>query len=186
MADDKTPIDQALDAFVYAPLGLALSLRELLPQLAEKGKQQLTGQVTMAKMVGQFAVQQGQTEAEKAFKKAREQAQTTLEQLGGLGGAPSSNGSAPAPAPAEAARPSTNEGVRAETKAAPAATQPPSATTGPGAGDLAIPDYDSLSASQVVPRLNGLSGDELEAVRAYEADHRGRKTILNRVAQLQG
>lgn len=179
MGDEKTPLDRALDAFVYAPLGLVFSLGEVIPQLADKGKQQ----VTMAKMVGQFAVQQGQTEAEKAFKKAREQAQTTLEQLGGLGGPPS-NGSAPAPA--EAAAPSTNEGVRAETKAKPAATQPPPATTGPGAGDLAIPDYDSLSASQVVPRLNALSGNELEAVRAYEADHRGRKTILNRIAQLQG
>ena len=70
MADEKTPIDHALDVLVYAPFGLALSVRELLPQLAEKGKQQLTGQVTMAKMVGQFAVQQGQSEADKAFRKA--------------------------------------------------------------------------------------------------------------------
>ena len=30
---------------------------------------------------------------------------------------------------------------------------------------LAIPDYDSLSASQVVPRLAGLTTEELEAVR---------------------
>jgi hypothetical protein len=42
-----------------------------------------------------------------------------------------------------------------------------------------------LSASQVVPRLSGLSPDELQAVRDYEAAHRGRKTILSRVAQLQ-
>src|SRR5690606_33944085 len=50
---------------------------------------------------------------------------------------------------------------------------------------LAIPDYDNLSASQVVPRLDGLTPDELEAVRRYERKHRHRKTILNRVAQLQ-
>ena len=43
---------------------------------------------------------------------------------------------------------------------------------------LAIPDYDSLAASQVVPRLAGLTADELEAVRAYEAAHRARRTIL--------
>jgi len=177
MADEKTPIDHALDVLVYAPFGLALSVRELLPQLAEKGKQQLTGQVTMAKMVGQFAVQQGQSEADKAFRKAREQAQGTLEQLGRFG--------APAPSPAEAAAPSTNNGVRATTKQPAAATRP-APTSGPGAGALAIPDYDSLAASQVVPRLTGLSPEELEAVRAYEADHRGRRTILNRIAQLQG
>jgi hypothetical protein len=56
----------------------------------------------------------------------------------------------------------------------------------PVVDDLAITDYDSLSASQVVTRLEGLTDDELEAVRAYEAAHRGRKTILNKVAQLQG
>ena len=42
MADEKTPLDQALDVFVYAPLGLVFSLGEVLPQLAEKGKQQVT------------------------------------------------------------------------------------------------------------------------------------------------
>jgi hypothetical protein len=36
-----------------------------------------------------------------------------------------------------------------------------------------------------VTRLDGLGTDELEAVRAYEIAHRGRKTILNKVAQLQ-
>ncbi len=50
---------------------------------------------------------------------------------------------------------------------------------------LAIPDYDSLAASQVVPRLAGLTAAELEAVRQYEAAHRARRTILGRVAQLQ-
>ena len=55
----------------------------------------------------------------------------------------------------------------------------------PAAGELAIPDYDNLSASQVVPRLEGLSSDELEAVRRYEAAERGRKTILGKIAQLQ-
>lgn len=49
----------------------------------------------------------------------------------------------------------------------------------------AIPDYDALAASQVVPRLQGLDRDELGAVERYEAATRGRRTILNRVAQLQ-
>jgi hypothetical protein len=49
---------------------------------------------------------------------------------------------------------------------------------------LAIPGYDSLSASQVVQRLEGLSSPELEEVRAHEAAHRQRRTILHRVEQL--
>jgi hypothetical protein len=50
---------------------------------------------------------------------------------------------------------------------------------------LPIPSYDTLSASQVVPRLDSLRPAELEQVRIYEAAHRGRRTILSRVAQLQ-
>jgi hypothetical protein len=55
----------------------------------------------------------------------------------------------------------------------------------PSPDDLAIPDYDSLAASQVVPRLASLSGDELADVEVYERAHRARQTILNRVRQLQ-
>jgi len=51
---------------------------------------------------------------------------------------------------------------------------------------LAIPDYDSLSASHVVNRLAGLTPKELESVRLYEGANRGRKTILSKINQLQG
>jgi hypothetical protein len=67
-----------------------------------------------------------------------------------------------------------------------------SATVGPvgaapasGSAELAIPGYDSLSASQVVQRLAGLAAGELEAVRTYEAAGRGRRTILTKISQLQ-
>ncbi len=60
------------------------------------------------------------------------------------------------------------------------------APAGPPVGSLAIPDYDSLSASQVVNRLAGLSTEELKAVRAYEGANRARKTILNKAVQLLG
>ena len=51
--------------------------------------------------------------------------------------------------------------------------------------DLAIPGYDTLSASHVVQRLAGLSAAELAAVGDYETATRGRRTILAKVAQLQ-
>jgi hypothetical protein len=178
--EEKDVVEKALDLFVYAPLGLALNLRQVLPDLAAKGRQQVTGQVTMAKMIGQFAVQQGGAEAEKAFGRARTSAQSTLEQLGVL---PPNGAAAPAPPP----RPAPSAPPAAPK--APAAPKPPPAAAPappkPSAETLAIPDYDSLSASQVVPRLAGLSKDELEAVRGYETAHRGRKTILNKISQLQ-
>ncbi|MEA3020744.1 MAG: hypothetical protein QOI47_2268 [Actinomycetota bacterium] len=186
MTDEKTPIEQALDVLLYAPVGLAFSARELLPALAEKGRSQLA----LARMIGKFAADKGQTDAgkafDKAFDKARKQAMATLEQIGGAtssrtssNGASTSNGSttngsgqAAPPAPV----------IDADVVEVP--TAPTAPTSGPEAATLAIPDYDSLSASQVLPRLSGLSTADLEAVRAYEGAHRGRKTILNRVAQL--
>jgi hypothetical protein len=51
-------------------------------------------------------------------------------------------------------------------------------------GGLAIPGYDSLSASQVVERLDGLDSEQLEAVRSSEEAHRTRRTILGKIEQL--
>lgn len=58
-------------------------------------------------------------------------------------------------------------------------------TTSPEVTVLAIPDYDSLAASQVVPRLPSLDASELADIGDYERAHRSRQTIINRVRQLQ-
>src|SRR5258705_278255 len=63
MADDRNPIDLAADLLVYAPVGFAIAARELLPDLAERGRSYLDGQVALARAVGQVAVRQGQSEA---------------------------------------------------------------------------------------------------------------------------
>ena len=55
----------------------------------------------------------------------------------------------------------------------------------PVVGDLAIPGFDELAASQVVKRLDALTAAELAAIGAYEQANRGRRTILTRVRQLQ-
>jgi len=49
---------------------------------------------------------------------------------------------------------------------------------------LAIEDYDSLAASQVVARLERLDDDDLAAIAAHEAAHRGRRTVLGKIDQL--
>ena len=74
------------------------------------------------------------------------------------------------------------------------ATAHPTTTNGSGGGadadmaaaNLAIPGYDSLAASQVVERLIGLDAAELLAVRAYETEHRNRRTIVGKIDQLVG
>lgn len=201
----ETAVEHAVEALVYAPIGLLFEGASLLPQLIEKGRQQ----VTMARMIGKFAVDQGKGEATKAAGKLQDQAAGVLDFIGGSVTPPVVPEAAP-PAPQNAAKAPRNlskapgsarqaarkvAGINAATPAtavAPAADAPdhPTGPTGlrtgvSDASSLAIPDYDGLSASHVVNRLAGLSSAELEAVRLYEATNRGRKTILSKVAQLQ-
>jgi len=169
VSDHKSPVDQALDLLVYAPLGFALDARTLLPKLVARGR----SQVDVARWMGEHAVAKGQKGASRRLTMVQEQAMSALTDLGLL-----PNGS---PAPAAPPAPVTRPAPERPRKAA----RPAPTTTAAGA-DLAIPDFDSLAASQVIPRLEGLAPEELEAVRAYEAGRRGRKTILNKIAQLQG
>jgi hypothetical protein len=185
VTDEKNPADRALELFVFAPLGLVLSARELLPELVERGRQQVNGQVSMARMIGQFAVKQGTVEAEKAFERARASARPRSSSWACC---PTSR----PPRRRRRCRPRRRPG-RLRRRRRPPERSPPTSRSRTGRSpaparrlpSLAIPDYDSLSASQVLPRLSGLSPAELEAVRAHEATHRGRKTILSKVAQLQ-
>ena len=171
-SSERSPVDQAMDLLVYAPIGLLFEGSSLLPHLIEKGR----SQVTMARMIGKFAVSQGRSEAAKAATKLQDQAAGVLGLVG--------ESLAPAPPAPMAAR---RADVAAQ-DAAPTAPAPTRAASEPAGEveDLAIPDYDGLSASQVVARLAGLTSGELEAVRRYEGAKRGRKTILSKVAQLQG
>lgn len=86
-----------------------------------------------------------------------------------------------APNPESPTAPSTPPQARPREQEPMTATVP-----SPLPSDLAIPGYDSLTASQVAARLPGLNVSELEAVAAYEAAHRARRTVLARIEQLRG
>ena len=191
VSEDRNPLESALDVFVYGPLGLFITVTEEMPRLVEKGRERLTSQLTTARMLGQMAAPQLQAEAEKLVR-------GVMDRIAAPPGGPTrppapTAASAPAPAsgagPAPAAPPAPAQPAPAPSP--PAAAAPAGVPAGNGSvahsGDsthLAIPGYDTLSAMQVVQRLAGLSPAELEAVRAYEAAHRGRKTILHRAEQL--
>lgn len=179
----KSPLEQAVehavDVFVYAPIGLLFEGASVLPQLVEKGK----SQVTMAKMVGQFAVTQGRGEGEKL---AANVAGGVLGLLARFGQSPSPH---PPAVPEAPTPPAPRVDLPISANGEDTQPSPPSSDRAVGAGidpdALAIPDYDGLSASHVVNRLAGLAAAELELVRLYELANRGRKTILSKVAQLQ-
>jgi hypothetical protein len=182
VGEDRTPGERLLEMVVFAPAGLAVTVVEEFPKLVEKGRHRLEGQVHTARLVGQFAVQMGRRQLDQAVARFGDKA----------------TGAAPAPGPAPTATSTSTA------DAAPPAPKPPDGSSaGDGgapresdaalfvrsvvdgdAGALAIPNYDSLSAPQVVQRLDGLAPAELRDVRDHESAHRRRRTILHRVEQL--
>jgi ferritin-like metal-binding protein YciE len=51
--------------------------------------------------------------------------------------------------------------------------------------DLQIPDYDSLTADEIVQKLPSLSQVDLAKIGAYERSHQARATVLNRISALR-
>lgn len=178
-------MEQAADVVFYAPVGFALEVRRLVPELAERGRRQ----VTFNWMVGRYAVRRARARADEVVDLVSETAGGLLDLAGiDLGGAEAPEHDAAGSATSESEREpeaAAEPTVRLVPDSEPGASAPSPAEPAPDPDDLAIPGYDTLSAFQVVPRLEGLGGDELEAVREYEHATRGRRTILSRIAQLQ-
>src|SRR5204863_2323770 len=133
---------------------------------AETGRQTVNDRVQLARMIGQFAVNRGRRRVDEAVNNLRTNAAS--------GPTPSSAG----------------DGVDEDTEVdIPVRLSADEEVMADEIGiiedDLAIPSYDSLAASQVVPRLEGLTPVELESVRRYEEAHRARKTVLGKITLLQ-
>lgn len=166
--ENKNAGEQAIEALLYAPVGLASLAKAVFPRLVEVGRAELTagnlsGQFTAAKLAGKLALREARDELNRSGERqgsGQAAASNNLSSTNGTGNGKGTAGAAP-------------RTVRSTT------------TAGPEAELLAIPDYDSLSASQVLPRLVALSPEELEAVRSYEDGHRGRRTVLAKIAQMQ-
>ncbi len=178
MTDKKNSQDLAKELFVYIPVGLYLVGKQELPKVAEKGRSFVDSQLTMAKTIGEFVVTFGSQEAERRL----------LAQVRKLGrrwgdSKPAATAEASESTQANQVDGSPNEsgpingvdqlsGENAKVK--------PSIIV----DSLAIPDYDSLSASQVVQRLDALDRADLSALIEYEKQTRARSTILNRAISL--
>ena len=238
--EGKSTAERLLEVALFAPLGLVVTVGEVLPELAQKGRDRAAPQLGVARAVGQLAVGQGRQRLAsmvpwtgrppvpsvlKAGGAVLPPLDKALEAIQGLMG-PFGWGRRPmvraqhtygTERAAEASRsPAPSAPPGAERPVRPVVRRPPdiesasghvsrphpaaehdgsAAAVGQGraatprraragAPGLAIPSYDTLSASQVVQRLAGLSRDEIKAVRAYEAATRGRRTILARADQL--
>jgi hypothetical protein len=174
---EKERVNRAIELLVFAPIGVGLYMRDLAPSVikmfvargraeVDRRQEQVKQHVTTARSFGEVTVAFGLPMLRNKI----------------------SGQSAPAPAPTPTEQPKPAP-APAPAPIAVAPTPPLTFTPvadAPPRGDLPIPGYDALSASQVVERLNGLAPTELDAVHAYEAAHRQRRTILGKIEQLAG
>lgn len=214
MSQQQNPIERAVDLLVFAPIGVAMFAKDTVPTFMkmfvsrgqtelQKQEKTLRDRANQYRAVGKFAVKYGGPEVKRQAESKLDGARRACEEtFSGLivnrGGGESEATPAPAPVKDEApkaepakvdARAGTMNGATngngngkgASTVRAPAPAPAPATVP-----ELAIPEYDQLSASQVVERLEGLSAGELDAVREYELAHRGRNTILGKITQLAG
>jgi hypothetical protein len=147
-----------LDALIFAPVGVVMDIKDDLPGLIDKGRERVEQEISNARVAGEYVVGRFQRRLAARLDGMRGGGDTTPE-------TPAEPGP-PAPVP-----------------------PPPSVRPAPNAADAAmlgaaLADYDTLSASQVVRRLEGLGPEELRAVQRYESATRHRRTILNRANQL--
>ncbi len=73
---------------------------------------------------------------------------------------------------------SVESAERTTTRAGSAGTTAPESPT--DAEELPIEDYDSLNVNQVSQRLGELSVEEIERLRDYEAEHKNRRSLMQR------
>ena len=57
---ERGPLRRTLDVCVFAPVGMAVTLAEELPEFVDKGRQRVQLQLGNAKIVGRFVVTRGQ------------------------------------------------------------------------------------------------------------------------------
>jgi hypothetical protein len=209
VVDEKQPVEKAVELFVYAPVGVALYVRDMLPSMmgifVSRGKREVQAHlpgraptppspppvppevkrridesVGVAKYMAEGGLGVARDVAGNSVGIAREMAGSALAQFLAM----RANGTTVADETiANETVPFTEAPAPAPEPAAPTPAPAPAADV-PSADALPIPDYDELSASQVVERLEGLDRESLDAIRRYEGEHRGRNTILGKIAQL--
>ena len=156
------PVERLLDLIVYAPIGLVSKSADALPELVKRGR----ARASNARVIGQFALGATNSKARQAVSDAEQHIAAFFKIV--------ADSSSPK-------RPTTDG------QAPTAAESPPVAkeSSRDSVDDL-IPGYLDMTAAQILPLLAGLSAEQRVRIESFERDSRSRKTILNRLRQLNG
>ena len=164
MSEPREPIDRLAEFALFAPVGAMVVACEVLERRTRLQRQAVKNRIQLSKFVGQMAVTQGRRQLEQRVAAARAQRAQ----------------------PAVIDVPAHEEALHASPTEQAVAAVAPSGVAVPAAADLPISGYESLPALNVVERLGTLRADEVELIRRFEAANRARRTILAKIAQIQG
>lgn len=157
---------QVLEAFVFAPIGAGAQFVADGPAAIARARQELSN----ARFIGQMVVGRGASQLKDRLATQSPSEATTQHAEPGLESEPAIE-HVEAPEPPEPTAPAVEaEGVEMISDVT--------------ADSLAIPDYDSLPAIDIVGQLESLNPTELSAVDAYERSNRRRRTVLGKISQL--
>jgi hypothetical protein len=186
---ENDAVDKALRLFVYAPLGVAAYLRDSAPSLltvfVARGQREFNG--VRRAVEERLGITQPQPPPPTP---PLQRVAVGIGRLASQAGSVVVGVARPVVDAATSATSSTapTNGEAMHWKSAEAAPSSEAESTGStgstGATDLPITDYDGLSATQIIDRLDGLSRGALERIRVYELAHRARRTILATIDQL--
>jgi len=171
----KPTFTEIIETGLFTFAGVVVELQESLPKIVAKGKSSLEPKLGVAKFMGQFAVTHLENEFQKRTDSTLDQVWDLVSNIFGFSrdqdeaarfesvNTPANHGSMSPPAAAS--------GTRTEAKG-----------KASDADYLPISGYRTLSAQQIIARIDSLNQSELDAIAEYESMHRNRASILRSVA----
>jgi len=165
--EEPTPLDQLIDLFVYAPVGLLYEYDEIIPRLVRRGR----SQVQLARVIGKMAADRGGGDSLNVL--AEGLASLLARRITEIG---SSIGLVPPTADSEAGPGTPAPG--------PVIDGPEPVPTAEDEQPLPIAGYDDLTAKEIIGLLDELDDDQLARIRLHEEANRSRKTVLGKLDRL--
>ncbi|MDA8196945.1 MAG: hypothetical protein M0019_07055 [Actinomycetota bacterium] len=200
-------VKKLLDYFVYAPIGVISSLADSIPKAVENGRQVVEARGMAAKFMGKMAVDFAGGALKSQLDDAKENVGGKVvsvlpEPWNDLARFVLGIEDKPQAESAKSSSTPTNDEPKVKVSVEDEAVEnvvvvadveealaPEEAEESLQEGAYSgiegiIPSYGTLSANQIVAKLDRLSAAQLREVLDFENAHRGRKTIVNRVSDL--
>lgn len=170
---NKPTWQELLETGLYASAGAAAELQDALPRLVDKGRSALGPKIGIARVIGQFAVNGAEKEIHRRSDSVIGQVSELITLLFGNS---SSNNAEP-----DESVDSCHEAEKGNSGRVKDSTIIGRTAAG-SPEDLPIGGYTTLSAQQIIARLENLSNAELDGIANFELAHRNRASIARAIA----